>query len=112
MDYKKIDADTMAVSRDTRKLEKGTNNIYETTAILSIRAEQIASALKEEFEEKVSEFQNVNDSLEEIYENREQIEVARYYERLPKPTLLATWEYLNDKIYFRNPVKEESEDQF
>jgi DNA-directed RNA polymerase subunit K/omega len=112
MDYKKIDADTMAVSRNTKDFEKGTNNIYETTAILAIRAEQIAQALKEEFEEKVAEFQNVNDSLEEIYENREQIEVARYYERLPKPTLLATWEYLNDKIYFRNPIKEESEDHF
>lgn len=112
MDYKKIETDTMAISRNTKDLEKDTHNIYEATAVLSIRAEQIAAELKEEFEEKVSEFQNVNDSLEEIYENREQIEVARYYERLPKPTLLATWEILNDKIYMRNPIKEETEDNF
>ena len=112
MDYKKIVTETMAISRNTKDLEKDTNNIYESTAVLSIRAEQIAAELKEEFEEKVAEFQNVNDSLEEIYENREQIEVARFYERLPKPTLLATWELLNNEIYMRNPIKEETEDKF
>jgi len=112
MDYKKIVTETMAISRNTKELEKDTNNIYESTAVLSIRAEQIAAELKEEFEEKVAEFQNVNDSLEEIYENREQIEVARFYERLPKPTLLSTWELLNDEIYMRNPIKEDTEDKF
>ena len=112
MDYKKINTDVYAVSRNTKELEKGTENIYETTAILSIRAEQIAQELKAEFEEKIADFQNINDTLEEIYENREQIEVAKYYENLPKPTLLATWEFLNDKIYYRNPVKEESQDKF
>lgn len=112
MDYKKIVTDTVAVTRDTQKLELETNNIYESTAILSKRAEQIAQELKSEFEEKVSEFQNVNDSLEEVYENREQIEVARFYERLPKPTLMAIYEKLNGKIYYRNPIKEESQDNF
>jgi len=112
MDYKKIVTDTKAISRNTKELETETNNIYESTAVLAIRAEQIASEIKEEFEEKISEFQTVNDSLEEIYENREQIEVARYYERLPKPTLMATWELLNNEIYMRNPIKEESEDKF
>jgi len=112
MDYKKIVTDTKAISRNTKELETETNNIYESTAVLAIRAEQIASEIKEEFEDKISEFQTVNDSLEEIYENREQIEVARYYERLPKPTLMATWELLNNQIYMRNPIKEESEDKF
>lgn len=112
MDNKRTDASNMAISRNTKKIEEPTGNIYESVAVLSIRAEQIATDLKSEFEEKVSEFQSVTDSLEEIYENREQIEVARYYENLPKPTLMATWELLNDKIYIRNPIKEESEDNF
>jgi hypothetical protein len=112
MDYKKIDADSMAISRNTEKIERPTGNIYESVASMSIRSEQIAGELKNEFEEKVSEFQSVTDSLEEIYENREQIEVARYYESLPKPTLMATWELLNDELYIRNPIKEQSEDKF
>ena len=76
------------------------------------RANQIGLDLKEELNEKVSEFQVNNDTLEEIFENREQIEVARFYERLPKPTLLAIHEFLKDEVYFRNPVKEDSEDNF
>ncbi|OIP00506.1 MAG: RNA polymerase Rpb6 [Bacteroidetes bacterium CG2_30_33_31] len=112
MDYKKIVTDTNAITRNTRLLETETENIYESAAIISKRSEQIAEDLKAEFEDKISEFQSVNDSLEEVYENREQIEVARYYERLPKPTLLATWEFLNNKIYHRNPIKEESSDNF
>jgi len=112
MYYKKIVTDTNAITRNTRLLETETENIYESAAIISKRSEQIAEDLKAEFEDKISEFQSVNDSLEEVYENREQIEVARYYERLPKPTLLATWEFLNNKIYHRNPIKEESSDNF
>jgi len=112
MDYKKIDAETMAISRNTKNIEAPTENIYESVAAMSIRAEQISNDLKAEFEEKISEFQSVTDSLEEIYENREQIEVARYYESLPKPSLMATWEILNDALYLRNPIKEDSEDNF
>ncbi len=112
MDLRKLDSETMAISRDTQKIEKLAGNIYESVAALGIRAEQIATELKGEFEEKIKEFQTVTDSLEEIYENREQIEVARYYESLPKPTLLATWELLNDRVYLRNPIKEETQDNF
>lgn len=112
MDYKKIVTEQNAVTRNTLKLEKGIDNIYETTVILSKRAEQIAIDLKKEFTEKVSEFQSVSDTLEEVYENREQIEVARFYERMPKPTIIAINELINSEIYHRNPIKEGSKDNF
>lgn len=112
MDYRRIDTENMAVSRNTKKIEDPSGNIYESVAALGIRAEQISAELKAEFEEKVAEFQTVTDSLEEIYENREQIEVARFYESLPKPSLMATWELLNGKVYLRNPIKEETQDNF
>ncbi len=112
MDYKKIKTETTAESYDITEFEKGTENIYETLAILAKRANQIGLDLKEELNEKVAEFQTSTDTLEEVFENREQIEIARYYERLPKPTLLAIYEFLNDKIYWRNPVKEGSKDNF
>ncbi len=112
MDYKKVKTNTKAISLDVVEFEKDTNNIYESIAVLTKRANQIGLDLKEELNEKVSEFQVNNDTLEEIFENREQIEVARFYERLPKPTLLAIHEFLKDEVYFRNPVKEDSEDNF
>ena len=87
-------------------LYKGTGNIYETVAILTKRANQIAAEMKEELNKKIEEFATNNDSLEEVFENREQIEIAKFYERLPKPTLIAIHEFLNDEIYFRNPRKE------
>jgi DNA-directed RNA polymerase subunit K/omega len=95
-----------AIARDLRKLEKGTDNIYESIAIISKRANQISAQLKEELHAKLDEFNNDSDTLEEIFENREQIEISMYYERLPKATLIATQEYLDDKIHFRNPEKE------
>jgi DNA-directed RNA polymerase subunit K/omega len=98
--------------RKSKKKSLGTDNIYESLAILARRANQIGLELKEELNEKVSEFQTNTDTLEEVFENREQIEIARYYERLPKPTLMAIYEFLNDKIYHRNPIKEGSKDQF
>jgi len=112
MDLKKIKIGTTAESYDVTQFEKGTGNIYESLAILARRANQIGLELKEELNEKVAEFQTNTDTLEEVFENREQIEIARYYERLPKPTLMAIYEFLNDKIYFRNPIKETSKDQF
>jgi len=112
MDFKKIKTETTAESYDVREFEESTDNIYESLAILARRANQIGLELKEELNEKVSEFQTNTDTLEEVFENREQIEIARYYERLPKPTLMAIYEFLNDKIYHRNPIKESSKDQF
>ena len=111
MDFKKIRTDTTVVTRQKDQFYKGTGNIYETVAILTKRANQIAAEMKEELNKKIEEFATNNDSLEEVFENREQIEIAKFYERLPKPTLIAIHEFLNDQIYFRNPRKE-TQDEF
>ena len=85
---------------------ENTGNVYETIAIIGKRANQISVEIKEELKRKLEEFSTNNvDNLEEVFENREQIEISKYYERLPKPTLLATQEYIEDKTYFRNPAK-------
>ena len=94
-------------TRDLLAFEKNTGNIYETLAICAKRANQISQELKEELNAKLSEFNTATDTLEEVFENREQIEISKFYERLPKPTLVALQEYIEDKIYFRNPSKEE-----
>ena len=109
MDFKKIITETTVVTRQKDQFYKGTGNIYETVAILTKRANQIASEMKEELNKKIEEFATNNDSLEEVFENREQIEIAKFYERLPKPTLIAIHEFLHDQIYFRNPAKENQE---
>lgn len=94
-------------TRDIVAFEKGTGNIYETLAVCAKRANQISQELKEELNAKLSEFNTATDTLEEVFENREQIEISKFYERLPKPTLVALQEFLEDKIYYRNPSKEE-----
>lgn len=106
MDYKKIRTDYEAVTRNKENFYKVTGNIYETVSVLSKRANQISQEMKTELEQKISEFATTTDNLEEIFENREQIEIARYYEKLPKPTLIAIQEFLDNKIYIRNPLKE------
>ncbi|MFA8300932.1 MAG: DNA-directed RNA polymerase subunit omega [Hyphomicrobiales bacterium] len=110
MDYKKVKADTTAVTRDVIKFFEGTGNLYESVAILSKRANQVGLEMKDDLNKKIEEFSSTTDNLEEVFENREQIEIARYYERLPKPTLIAVHEFLNDDIYFRNPAKENKDD--
>jgi len=107
MDYKKVKTETSAVTRQKDRFYDHTENIYETVVILSKRANQIGSDIKVELDQKISEFAPASDNLEEVFENREQIEIARFYEGLPKPTLLAVHEFLNDQIYFRNPHKED-----
>jgi DNA-directed RNA polymerase subunit K/omega len=109
MDYRKTNSATTTVTRDTRELEKSTANIYESIAITSKRANQISLEIKEELNAKLDEFATTTDSLEEIFENREQIEISKYYERLPKATLIAIQEMLEGKIYFRHPEVEEKE---
>ncbi|MFN5705175.1 MAG: DNA-directed RNA polymerase subunit omega [bacterium] len=94
------------VTRDVRKLDEKTNNIYESVVIISKRANQISAELKEELNNKLQEFASSNDNLEEVFENREQIEISKYYERMPKATLLASQEFLEDKIYHRNITEE------
>ena len=106
MDYKKTNAATTTVIRDIVKLCEDTGNIYETVAIIGKRANQISVEIKNDFSKKLAEFASYNDNLEEVFENREQIEISRYYEKLPKPTLIATQEYMEGKIYYRNPTKD------
>jgi DNA-directed RNA polymerase subunit K/omega len=106
MDYKKTNAPLNTVTRDMIELSQDTGNVYETVSIIAKRANQIAGQMKEDLDKKLQEFASLNDNLEEVTENREQIEISRYYERLPKPTLIAAQEYQDHKLYFRNPAKE------
>lgn len=106
MDYKRSNAPLNTVTRDVIKLSQDTGNVYETVCIIAKRANQIAVEMKKDLEKKLQEFATLNDNLEEVSENREQIEISRYYEKLPKPTLIATQEYLEGKVYYRNPAKE------
>jgi DNA-directed RNA polymerase subunit K/omega len=110
MDYKKTKIENFAVTRNIEDFTTGTNNVYETVSILSKRANQISLEMKEELNQKISEFATTSDNLEEVFENREQIEIAKYYEHLPKPSLIAIHEYINSDIYFRNPHKGHEED--
>lgn len=106
MDFKKTNAPTNTVTRDIVELSKDTGNIYETVAIIGKRANQISVAMKEELTRKLQEFGSSQDNLEEIFENEEQIQISRYYERLPKPTLIATQDFIEDKVYYRNPNRD------
>ena len=94
MDYKKSKAPVNTVTRNIMDLCDDTGNIYESVAIIAKRANQISVQIKEDLSKKLAEFASYNDSLEEVFENREQIEISRYYEKLPKPTLLATQEFI------------------
>ena len=106
MDYKKMNIPTSTITRDMNTLSTETGNVYETVAIIGKRANQINAELKSELEKKLQDFSAYTDNIEEVFENREQIEVSRYYEKLPKPTLVATQEFIEDKVYYRNPIKD------
>ena len=107
MDAKKNRAANTTITRNTAEFSKTTDNIYETVAMLSKRSNQIASDVKRELHKKIEEFSSNIDPVDEIYENREQIEIVKHYEQMPKPTLQAIQEYLDDEIYYRNPAKED-----
>lgn len=106
MDYKKSNAPSSTVTRDMMDLCSDTGNVYETVSIIGKRSNQISVEIKSDLSKKLQEFASYNDNLEEVFGNREQIEISRYYEKLPKPTLIAAQEYLEGKIYYRNPSKE------
>ncbi|MCM1110316.1 MAG: DNA-directed RNA polymerase subunit omega [Clostridium sp.] len=108
MDYKKTNAPLNTVTRDLVELSEDTGNIYETVCVIAKRSNQIAGEMKHDLEKKLQEFASLNDNLEEISENREQIEISRYYEKLPKPTLIATQEYVEHKLHFRRPLQDRS----
>ncbi len=99
------------VTRNTGLFSDMTGNIYETVAVLTKRANQIAAEEKKELHNKIEDFRSSTDALDEMFENREQVELVRRYERQPKPTLEATEEYLEGDIYYRNPAKENRQAQ-
>ena len=109
MDTKTKKVPTNTITRDTKNLAAPTGNIYESVVILYKRANQIALAEKKELNKKLEDFRNERDTRDEIFENKEQIEISKYYEKLPKPTLIATQEYLEDKLAYRNIAKEKEE---
>jgi DNA-directed RNA polymerase subunit K/omega len=106
MDFKKMNVPSTTITRDINLIGEKVGNIYEAVVIISKRANQISVEIKSELEKKLQEFSAMGDNIEEVFENREQIEISRYYEKLPKPTLIAIEEFLEDKIYYRNPIKE------
>ena len=102
MDYKKTNAPTNTITRDMADFREKTGNVYESIAIMGKRANQISTDIKDELKKKLEEFGSSSDNLEEVFENREQIEISRYYERLPKPAIIATEEFLDGEVYFRH----------
>ena len=99
MDNKKIPQNT--ITRDVKNLAEPTGNIYESVVILYKRANQIALAEKKELSKKLEDFKNERDTMAEVFENKEQIEISKYYERQPKPDLVAIAEFENDELYYR-----------
>lgn len=106
MDYRKSVAPVTTVTRNLDLMTQGTGNIYETVIVVSRRANQISVEMKQELNRKLEEFANYTDNLEEVFENREQIEISRFYERLPKSNLIALQEYEEDEIFFKRHKKE------
>jgi len=101
-DLKKTNAPVTSVTYNRNIIDEPTDNIYEAISVIAKRAEQINTDIRRELVDKLEEFATYNDSLEEIFENKEQIEVSKFYEKLPKPHALAVQEWLDDKIYYRN----------
>ena len=99
MEIKQVPTNT--ITRNLSELAKPTGNIYESVMIIAKRANQISANVKQELSQKLEEFSNYADTLEETFENREQIEISKHYERLPKPTLVAIEEFRNNEIYYR-----------
>lgn len=105
MDFKNTKAETNTITRNVKELSVEVGNIYETLMIIAKRANQISVEMKEELSQKLQDFASVSDNLEEIFENREQIEISKFYEKLPKPVLIALQEFSEDKIYHRRGEK-------
>ena len=109
MNFKNSTAEKTTITRDTSEIEESTGNIYESIVMMSKRSNQLSVELKEELTQKLQEFASTTDNLEEIFENREQIEISRFYERLPKPVAIAIKELMEDNIYARFPEETEEE---
>lgn len=107
MDTKNLKAPSTTTTYDRKSIYEPTGNVYEAISIISKRAEQVNTEIKQELTEKLEEFATYTDSLEEVFENKEQIEVSKFYERLPKPHAIALEEWKDDKIYYRDTSKTE-----
>lgn len=110
INFKNTNAERTTITRDTEQMERDSGNIYKSIVAISKRADQISVEMKEELVRKLAEFASTTDNLEEIFENREQIEISKFYEQLPKPTLIAIQEYLEGNVYTREPKAKESAD--
>ncbi|MBI2281477.1 MAG: DNA-directed RNA polymerase subunit omega [Bacteroidetes bacterium] len=106
MNFKNTNAEVSTITRNMDEIEAVTGNVYESCVIISKRSNQISIDLKEELTGKLNEFASNTDNLEEIFENREQIEISRFYEKLPKTNAIAMKEFLEDKLFFRKPTQE------
>ena len=106
MSYRNTIAEKSTITRDTILLEEKTGNIYQSLVAVSKRSNQISTEIKEELTQKLQEFATTNDNLEEVFENREQIEISKHYEKMPKAVAIATQELLDDKRYMRTPEEE------
>jgi DNA-directed RNA polymerase subunit K/omega len=106
MDYKKTNAPGSTVTRDMMKVSESVGNVYETVRIVGKRANEISAEMKHDLGRKLQEFTSYTDSLDEVFENREQIEISRFFERLPKPTLIAAQEFIDGEVYYRNPARD------
>ena len=104
--YRNTNASNTTKTYNKNEIENQTNNIYEAISIIAKRSSQINSEIKKELHDKLDEFATHNDSLEEIFENKEQIEVSKFYEKLPKPHAIAIQEWLDDKVYHRDSNEE------
>lgn len=107
MSHNRTNAESSTITRDMKDFDQETGNVYESISIMSKRANQISTELKEEINGKLADFASTTDNLDEIFENREQIEISKYYEKMPKATLIAISEFQNDEVYFKNPSKDE-----
>ncbi|MDR1517953.1 MAG: DNA-directed RNA polymerase subunit omega [Dysgonamonadaceae bacterium] len=109
MDYRKTAASNNTESRNLMEMAEPVGNVYEMLRIIGKRANQVSVDMKHELDSKLKEFASYSDNLEEVFENHEQIEISRFYEKLPKPTLLAIQEWKDSEIYYRNPAKEKEQ---
>ncbi|MDF1672015.1 MAG: DNA-directed RNA polymerase subunit omega [Vicingaceae bacterium] len=110
MNFKNTNAEPSTVTRNMNEIEAVTGNIYESCVVVAKRSDQLSVDLKEELIGKLNEFASSTDNLEEIFENREQIEISRFYERLPKTNAIALKEFLEDKVYQRTPSENKDEE--
>lgn len=109
MEYRRTNASSTSETKDVMKMAEPVGNVYEMVRIISKRANQLSVEMKTDLDNKLEEFASYSDNLEEVFENHEQIEISRFYEKLPKPALIAMQEWVEDKVYYRNPSKEKEQ---